>query len=125
MSVDRTEVERIAQLARLKLSDAESDRLTLEMNQILEHAMRLRRSAAATREATSAATKEAMSAETVPDEPSGTRAAAEFGPDRLERDLTDFAPNVVDGFFVVPPPPGVSAGSGGSFSGDSARVDRE
>ena len=42
MSVDRAEVARIAALARLRLDDDEVERLTEEMNRILQHATRLR-----------------------------------------------------------------------------------
>lgn len=115
MTVDRTEVERIAQLARLSLTDDEADRLVSEMNQILEHAMHLRRSAET----------ESNGREGVRDDDttaSGSRPTAELPVDALHRDLTSFAPHVVDGFFVVPPPPGVSAdagNAGGSEGGDA------
>ena len=98
MTVDRTEVERIAQLARLKLTDDEADRLVHEMNQILEHAMHLRRSADDTREG---AARENGG-------PSGAR-RGDIGVDELRSELISFAPSMSEGFFLVPPPPGVSA----------------
>lgn len=100
MSVDRDEVRRIAELAKLSLDDSETDRLAEEMTRILGHAERLR----------------GVGSGTVAD--ARDRAAPEDGsdlagdpavPDPLARDLTDFAPEMHDGFFTVPPPPGVSA----------------
>ena len=126
MSVDRTEVDRIARLARLELEDDEADRLTDEMNRILEHAERLRTAgvdgAGATGAAGGAATDDAAGkASRSEDEraageaggaaPAGMSGArAETGePDALDRDPSAFAPEWEEGFFVVPPPPGVTA----------------
>mgnify|MGYP006969386848 FL=1 len=117
MSVDRDEVRRIAELARLSLDDGETQRLTEEMNRILDHAERLRNLGAAEsdhktddevtgggREPFAGATPEADDAVAVP-EADDTVAA----PDVLMRGLADFAPEMHDGFFTVPPPPGVVA----------------
>lgn len=41
MGVDRAAVDHVARLARLDLSDAERDRLTTELTEILEHAGRI------------------------------------------------------------------------------------
>jgi len=98
VTVDRTEVERIAQLARLRLTDDEADRLVNEMNQILEHAMHLRRSADDIGESRTYENGD----------PSGTR-GADIVVDELHSELTSFAPSMSENFFLVPPPPGVSA----------------
>ena len=104
MSVDRDEVDRIARLARLDLEDDEADRLTDDMNRILEYAERLR----------TAGLENAPSAERPADKPTGISgmegARGETGePDALDRGPSAFAPAFADGFFVVPPPPGVTA----------------
>lgn len=101
MSVDRGEVERIAALAKLRLEDDEADRLTEEMNRILEHAARLR----------GLATE--ADADTSPDRTGGTRSAGAEKPDELLRPPESFAPDMREGFFVVPPPPGVGDDEGG------------
>lgn len=135
MSVDREEVERIGRLAKLRLTDDEAERLTDEMNRILEHAERLRGLEEAS-EAGSAADAvdtegEDGDAEGAgdegPDSPrttdpkwpgrSGTRSPAAEIPDTLHIELSTYAPDVREGFFVVPPPPGVLAeeeGEGGA-----------
>lgn len=105
MSVDREEVERIGRLAKLRLTDDEAERLTDEMNRILEHAERLR------------GLEEAdVAGPTDPGgpRPSGTRSAAAESPDPLHRSPSAFAPDVRQGFFVVPPPPGVVAAEDGA-----------
>ena len=99
MSVDRAEVERIAALARLRLEEAEVDSLTEEMNQILEHARRLR--GLETGGEPSVVSPSGSG-------PAGTRTEEAEAPDRLYRPLTDFAPRMEGGFFLVPPPPGVT-----------------
>lgn len=138
MSVDREEVERIGRLAKLRLTDDEADRLTDEMNRILEHAERLRgleeasgagraieggdagSGQAAEREADEREADEKGVGGEGPDvaratdpggpEPSGTRSPAAETPDPLRVGPSAFAPDVREGFFVVPPPPGVVAG---------------
>ena len=100
MSVDRAEVERIAKLAQLRFADAELDRLTDEMNRILGHAERL---AQTDEGAGGVATGHA------PDALQGVRDAGLQVPDRLADPPASFAPQWQDGFFVVPPPPGVTA----------------
>ena len=102
MSVDRKEVERIAALAHLRLGDREAERLTGELNDILEHVAVLRGLAAASAAAVS-----------LPSEGSSTRPSEEAAPDELHVAPPAFAPRWADGFFVVPPPPGVHADEGG------------
>lgn len=107
MSVDRAEVERIAKLAQLRFADAELDRLTDEMNRILGHAERLALNddgagAAATGHAPDGFARDALA---------GVRDAGLRAPDRLSDPPESFAPRWQDGFFVVPPPPGVTAES--------------
>lgn len=97
MSVDRSEIQRMAKLARLRFDDDEADRLTEEMNRILEYSARLREFPDAPVEGE------------VETSSSGTRSAEAEVPDVLSRDLASFAPREVDGFLVVPPPPGLSS----------------
>lgn len=120
MSVGRDEVERIAQLARLRLDPSEVERLTEEMNRILAHAMRLRavtggevgdRSDPFDGDPRDGAAKG-----------SGTRASEEIAPDALARSLTVLAPDIRNGFFVVPPPPGVVHDDGAPGHGDGQHV---
>ena len=97
MSVDRRDVERIAQLARLRFDEAELDLLTAELNQILVHFEVLRSLA-----------DEGSANEAVPGSgPAWARPRPAGQPDALELGAQTIAPRWVDGFFVVPPPPGV------------------
>lgn len=131
MSVDRDEVRRIAELAKLSLDESETDRLAEEMTRILGHAERLRGVGSRTvSDAPDRADTEDGSdlddgsdgfkaSNRDPGTPfprtsegaqPGSGAAPDAGaPDPLARDLTDFAPEMHEGFFTVPPPPGVSA----------------
>ena len=98
MSVERDLVRRIAELARLRFEEDELEVLTGELNKILDHVEALR---------------------AVPEEGQGgagayatgsvrTMRADETGaPDPLGSEPRQFAPAWADGFFVVPPPPGV------------------
>lgn len=130
MSVDRDEVRRIADLAKLDLDDEEADRLTGEMNRILEHAERLRSlDAHAGTAAPGDESRADPDAFGPGDDPSGAGGAgggaagaesetagaepgavdAPSGPDPLLRPPGAFAPEMIEGFFAVPPPPGVVA----------------
>lgn len=106
VSVDRDEVERIAELAKLHLEDDEVDRLTEEMNRILEHAARLRGLAADATDA-NADTAPTRTSGTGPNRTGGTGPVGVEEPDELLRPPGSFAPDMREGFFVVPPPPGV------------------
>jgi len=100
MSVDREEVDRIADLARLRLDEVEAERLTEEMNRILEHADRLREVPG----------REGRTVAAVPPTGiSGTRASEANVPDPLASGIETFAPRTESGFFLVPPPHGVTA----------------
>ncbi|NNF14956.1 MAG: hypothetical protein HKN72_17150 [Gemmatimonadetes bacterium] len=98
MSVDRDEVNRIAGLAKLSLDDGEADRLAEEMNRILEHAERLR---------ALSDSPDPVDVQTGAEPHRKSGAAASPTPDALTHPLADFAPEMDDGFFTVPPPPGV------------------
>ena len=103
MSVDRDEVLRIAGLARLRLTDEELERMIGDLNSILEHVDALAE----------------LEDEAVPGEEErsegrrSTRAAEDTGaqPERL--DPSAMAPSFEEGFFVVPPPPGLHVDDGG------------
>jgi len=113
VSVGRDEVARIAALARLRLDPAEVDRLTRDMNRILEHATRLRQVAHTKRDVSLVTRSPApahgadVNVSTSTSAPGGTREPAGDVPDELATKPEAFAPHMVDGFFVVPPPPGV------------------
>ncbi|KPJ83253.1 MAG: hypothetical protein AMS19_05045 [Gemmatimonas sp. SG8_23] len=113
MSVDRAEVGRIAALARLRLETDEAERLTHEMNRILEHVDRLQEATETT------GAPEAGAGGAAPGAPDtgegggaaplrGVRAPEAEHPDRLASAVSDFAPRVEEGFLVVPPPHGVT-----------------
>ncbi len=111
MSVDRDEVGRIARLARLDLEDDETARLTEEMNRILEYAERLR-SAGVDRAEMDHTDDSPRAADSGSPDQHGAIQGARLGtgePDALRADLSAFAPAWDEGFFVVPPPPGVKA----------------
>jgi aspartyl-tRNA(Asn)/glutamyl-tRNA(Gln) amidotransferase subunit C len=106
MTVDRREVERIAALSRIPLEPAEADRLAGEMNRILEHADRLREAAG---EGGRGPEGPAGGGVREGAGESGLRDPAAGAPDPLARPIDTFAPRTEDGFFVVPPPQGVTA----------------
>jgi len=101
VTVDAREVERIAALARLRFEKEEIERLTLELNRILGHVEALRGLAADVPPGEQRTPIETFSdlASTRPTE-SGTADALRSGPGAI-------APAWSDGFFLVPPPPGV------------------
>lgn len=99
MSIDRGTIEAIASLAHLRLDEAEVARLTLEMNRILEHVDALHRA-----EVAGGPGPEARLPSTRPNEGGE--------PDGLTRPLAEMAPRVTEGFFIVPPPPGVHGNEG-------------
>ena len=92
MSVERADVVRIAELARLRLDDADVERFTVQLNGILAHMDQL---AELDAEATEA------EAEAAPE--SGTPLRADsVGPDPLRRRPAEIATDWRHGFFVVP-----------------------
>lgn len=135
MSVGRAQVEAIARLAQLDVDAAEAERLAEEMSRILDHADRLRAMAVGADGADVASGADGRDGEGRADGAGiGTEAARSEGredgggsgidpegekdpagenpgpstPDVLRREPTDFAPRFEEGFFVVPPPPGVT-----------------
>ena len=99
MSVQRGEVERIAELARLRFRPDDVERLTDELNRILEYMEVLRRLA---ERPMGPPVTEGLG---VPP----TRTPGQGEPDALAVGPDAFAPRWLEGFFVVPPPPGVHA----------------
>lgn len=99
MSVRPEDVHAVARLARLRLAESDLDRMTRDMNAILAHVDEL-----ASLDLDERGT--AVSEE-IPPVGRGMREAEET-PERegtvVPREL---APEARDGFFVVPPPPGV------------------
>ncbi|MEP6690162.1 MAG: Asp-tRNA(Asn)/Glu-tRNA(Gln) amidotransferase subunit GatC [Gemmatimonadaceae bacterium] len=91
MAVTRDDVEHIARLARLALSDAELPQLTEQLNGILGHMDVLQR----------VDTRAVLPAAGVGD--AGMRLRADDGPPTpLARGRASFAPETRDGFFIVP-----------------------
>jgi len=92
MSVNREEVRRIAELARLRLDDATVDRITRELNGILDHMETLDQVDASG----------VVEPVRLPDEPVAFR-DPELLPDPLEEGAPgDRAPDWREGFFLVP-----------------------
>jgi Asp-tRNA(Asn)/Glu-tRNA(Gln) amidotransferase C subunit len=110
VSVTRGEVDRIAELALLRLQEGEAERLTREMNRILEHADRLRSVAGDLDARPGDGASEGGEVGTDSLEVlTGVRVRAAEEPDPLGCGPSDFAPRFKDGFFLVPPPRGVQA----------------
>ena len=105
MSITREEILQIATLARLRLTDSESEDLSHDLNQILEYVDTL-------------ASLQAPEGERLELGPSDApeREAGQIPPDPMARPPTDSAPDFRDGFFVVPSPPSLGGAddSGGS-----------
>jgi aspartyl/glutamyl-tRNA(Asn/Gln) amidotransferase C subunit len=101
MSVDRSHAAGIAALARLRFDGEELDRITQEMNQVLEYVEELK----------SLEVDDMPSEGPDPLEGEGdaTRGPGAESPDALRSELGQMAPDARDGFFVVPPLPGVHA----------------
>ena len=98
MSVTPDDVRRIAALARVAVRGGDLEGLTADLNRILEHVDALR----------SVGADEASDLTPQIVRPlDGTRADELEVPDTLERGPSHFAPRFDDGFFVVPPPPGL------------------
>ena len=105
MSITREEILQIATLARLRLTDAESEDLSHDLSQVLEYVDTL-------------AALEVPEGERLELGPSDApeREAGQIAPDPMARPPTDSAPDFRDGFFVVPSPPSLGGAddSGGS-----------
>jgi aspartyl-tRNA(Asn)/glutamyl-tRNA(Gln) amidotransferase subunit C len=92
MAIERTEVERIAELARLHIPAERVDRVAAELSAVLDFVEALRRLDLVGRDPGVFAPADAPLREDVPD---GRR----LGPERA----TAMAPASEDGFFLVPP----------------------
>ena len=105
MSITREEILQIANLARLRLTDSESEALSHDLNQILEYVDTL-------------ASLQVPEGERLglgpPEAPE--RAASQIPPDPMAHPPAGSAPDFRDGFFMVPSPPslGGSDDPGGS-----------
>jgi aspartyl-tRNA(Asn)/glutamyl-tRNA(Gln) amidotransferase subunit C len=98
VSVDPKDVARVASLAQLSLSADEAERLTGELNQILEHVDDLR--------GLELVELSDLTPQLRTPLPS-TRSAEGESRDEMTGTHEAGAPDVRDGFFVVPPPPGL------------------
>ena len=99
MSISAEDVKRIGELARLHLDTDEVERLTSDLNAILQHVDSLRD----------------LGLTELPEDSlqSGSRLAPDpqggvEGPDKLHETPVGFAPEWQEGFFIVPAPPGVN-----------------
>jgi len=104
VSAERTEVERVAALARLRLSDAEVDQFTAELQGILVHIDELR--------ALELVEHSDLTPQVRIPLPS-TRSKETESPDLLSISPVEMAPDGRDGFIVVPPPPGLAQSAEG------------
>ncbi|MDF2695686.1 MAG: hypothetical protein K0S65_4069 [Labilithrix sp.] len=93
--VKREDARRIAALARLRFEESELARITEELNHILDHVEDLR------------ALESRAAPEDVATDRRSTRGGGADLPDELKREIASFSPDWRDGFFVVPPFPGV------------------
>lgn len=96
MAIDRSTIRRIAQLSRLRLSDAETERLTRDCVAILEYFETIR-------EIESDGASSASTERPAPlreDRPDG---------DTLQRPPSEMAPAWRDGYFVLPRLPAMDA----------------
>ena len=105
MSITHEEILQIATLARLRLTDSESEELSHDLSQILEYVDTL----------ASLQVPEGERLELGPSD-APEREAGQIPPDPMARPPTASAPDFRDGFFVVPSPPSLGGAddSGGS-----------
>lgn len=97
MSVSRDEVERLAALARLRLSEEEIDRLAAELSEVLGHLESL---------------PEGAEREGGTVGPAHAPLRDDSGaPDAMDRPVSALAPAWVDGFFTVPRLAALDAGA--------------
>jgi Asp-tRNA(Asn)/Glu-tRNA(Gln) amidotransferase C subunit len=108
MSVGRDQAERIAHLARLRFDDDELTLITAELNHILDYVEALKEAEPRTGESAADGPRHLPTggAPTVA-ECAATRDAAAEEPDVLAGGVGALAPEWKDGFFVVPPLPGI------------------
>ena len=92
MAVGKDDVRRIAELARLRLGDADIERFTGQLNSILGHMDRLADLDAEAAQAEAQAGPEA----------GAPLRSEEVGPDPLRRAPSEIATEWREGFFVVP-----------------------
>ena len=98
MSVTPVDVAKIAALARLELEEQEVERLTTELNGILQHVDQLTSLDLAETSDLRLQGRDSLSS---------TRPEAAEEPDALDLPPASFAPDWRQNFFVVPPPPGM------------------
>ena len=99
MSISAEDVQRIGELARLHLEDDELERLTSDLNAILQHVDSLR---------DLGSTKRPEDSSQIGSKLAPVSAEHVQSPDKLIEKPADFAPEWQDGFFIVPAPPGVN-----------------
>ena len=106
MSVGREHAERIAVLARLHFGAEELERLTEELNHILQHVEALR----SLEDGPAAVHSELPPPQAW--ERGSTRGRGAEVADPLDQGLNEVGPDWAEGFFVVPPLPGMHKDEG-------------
>ena len=110
MTIGPDEVRRVAALAHLDLEEGEIGQSGADMRAILGHADRLGTDEThSPTEPTAHDELRASPPDPDPEALSGTRGHGADAADRLAAGPEAWAPRFEDGFFVVPPPPGVHA----------------
>jgi aspartyl-tRNA(Asn)/glutamyl-tRNA(Gln) amidotransferase subunit C len=109
MAIHREEVLHVARLARLALDDDEVERLTGQLNSILEHMDRLN----------DVDLRDGMTSEELPP-PLAPRTMA---PDPLHTSVAEMAPSERDGFFIVPRLASHEAAESGTVDGHDRSED--
>jgi aspartyl-tRNA(Asn)/glutamyl-tRNA(Gln) amidotransferase subunit C len=105
MSITREEMLQIANLARLRLTDSESEKLSQDLSQILEYVDTL----------SSIEVPEGERLDLGPPQ-APEREGGQIPPDPMAHPPDESAPDFREGFFVVPSPPSLGGGDdpGGS-----------
>lgn len=111
MSVDISDVRGIASLARLRLDDEELERLTGELNRILEHVETLQGLDTSTLTDDDAGSIVTDNHAVPGADVASTRPSEADSPDPLAAGIDRAGPDVREGFFVVPPLPGLGDGA--------------
>lgn len=110
MAVERSEVTRIAALAKLEFEDHDIERMTEELNDILEHFRVLQQ-----------VDLPEVNHDARPAAPAPERRPGTLARDELSLSLSDLAPSHEEGFFLVPRLPALDAGTrdGGVGEGEN------
>lgn len=117
MTLDHTQVERLAALAGIRLHPDETERLARELSAVLEEIAVLREMEFSGNEGGDGDGEEDLDGDGSPT-PSSDGVP---GPDPLEGDLSALAPDWRERFFLMPPPQAFRDGEGEEGSAPEAR----